>query len=100
MYAISPLSFDPELMFTAAGEQETAELTEQFTNHYYADRATTFAQFWEDGVLDGDEKDALVALWVEGESTIAYQKLDALMSSIIEQRVQHHLAHGTEPRGF
>ncbi len=81
-------------------EQDSEHLREQFTNHYLADRAATFARIWDEWALDGDERAALATLWVDGDPTEAYRVFDALMSSLIEQRVQHHLAHGTEPRGF
>lgn len=94
----SPHDFDPELMFSPLLDE--SDRKEELTRFYLDHKQMLWAEVWADGTLDGDEHDALFALWAKGDPIEAYRLMDALMSRVIEDKVQYHLTHGTEPRGF
>ena len=94
------LAYDPEYQFEPVAVQEGEQLRADLLKFYTENRSWAFSKIWGDGALDGEEIHALSALWVEGESLIAYQKFDALMSRLIEQYVDEHIQTGSRPAGF
>ena len=93
-------AYDPEYQFEPVAVQEGEQLRADLLKFYTEDRFWTLHQFARDGALDGEEIHALCALWVDGESLIAYQKFDALMSRLIERYVDDHIQTGSRPTGF
>ena len=94
------LAHDPEYQFDPVAVQEGEQLRADLLKFYTENRWQTFNKLWGDGALDGEEIHALCALWVDGESLIAYQKFDALMSRLIERYVDDHIQTGSRPTGF